>query len=237
MFVAGVVFATKFHTRRAACRSSPPPPPVPRPGLPTSVTRLRACSSPSPPSPSSANKLPTAAELLTEVALSFDAVRLVSVASSGAAVVESTLPLLAEGAHVREYRELTDEASVGAAAAAMGRKGTNNHNKDILTISTPDRTHEVFLDGRRLRAVLFVRERRAARRPHAGSHDGNNHAYVYSIRWLDENDALVIAMIVSAPTSAPSDGVEERERHRRAIEVWQAMRDKYGERLHLAHDA
>ncbi|KAK4537685.1 hypothetical protein CDCA_CDCA13G3710 [Cyanidium caldarium] len=236
MFVASVVFVTPSHARRAACRSSPHSLPVPRQGLPTSLTRLRACSPPSPPSPSSANKLPTAAELLTEVALSFDAVRLVSVTSSGAAVVESTLPLLAEGAHVREYREFTDEASVGAAATAMGREGTNNHNKDILTISTPDRTHEVFLDGRRLRAVLFVRERRAARRPHAGSHDGNHHAYVYSIRWLDENDALVIAMIVSAPTS-PSDGAEERKRHRRAIEVWQAMRDKYGERLHLAHDA
>lgn len=136
------------------------------------------------------------AEFLTEVALSFDSVRVLTHTANHAVVVETTFPLLAEGAHVRTFQ-------------------TDVEPRQLVLISTPDRSHELVFDTQRIRSVRFENEPR--------NHNKSSKP-VHCIRWLDQNQHPVLTMLVGT-SSSPEEASSE------ATTTWKAMQTKYGGRI------
>jgi hypothetical protein len=174
-------------------------------------------------------------DLVTEIVLSFDQVRIVSATGkTGAAVLETTFPLLAEGAHVRTFETVINRDAGGDPTTSQ-----------VVSVLTPDRNFELHLDSSRVKSVQFVRETRprgTTERAHhargagetADPNGGAEDATVFSIRWLDADDNIILNMIVDGPDASSVAVDVDRQRLRAsAIAAWTAMRDKYGDWLDI----
>jgi hypothetical protein len=184
---------------------------------------------------------------VTEIVLSFDEVRIVSVTGkAGAAVIETRFPLLAEGAHVRTFQTVSGRD-------ATGQERTTR----VVSVLTPDRSFELHLDSSRVKSVQFARERFA--RNHGGgrsttdfgsgspegmgveapspSEGDEEDTAIHSIRWLDANNNVIMNMVIGMPAPAAGEtGLQAQHIRAEAIAAWAAMRDKYGEWLDVSEE-
>lgn len=204
-------------------------------------TRLWHCSA----QPETSRKRVAITELVTEIVLSFDQVRIVTATGrAGAAVLETTFPLLAEGAHVRTFQ------------TATGRDASSEtKTTQVVSVLTPDRSFELHLDSSRVKTVQFARELPAKNRGRTASDLGprtserpeveavpqddedKDELAIHSIRWLDANGNLIMNMVVGAPTTMDGKPDARVQRLRsEAIAVWTAMRAKYGEWLEIGEE-